>query len=72
MNWSKWIRQIHRWVSIIFVTIVIAIFIMLGVGSEPASWVYFVPLLPLALLVLTGLYMFLLPYVGRRRSGGAA
>jgi hypothetical protein len=72
LNWSKWIRQIHRWVSIIFVTIVIAIFVLLGVGSEPASWVYFVPLLPLALLVLTGLYLFLLPYAARSRGRGAA
>ena len=68
MNWNKWIRQGHRWLSIIFTTVVIAIFVTLGIGKQPAEWVYFVPLLPLALLMLTGLYMFALPYLARRRS----
>ena len=76
MNWNAWIRQIHRWVSIIFATVVLVIFVMLGVGKEPASWVYFVPLLPLALLLFTGLYLFVLPYAAgarsRRGAGGAA
>jgi hypothetical protein len=40
----------------------------LGTGREPASWVYFLPLIPLALLMLTGLYMFCLPYAARWRS----
>ena len=68
MNWNMWVRQIHRWLSIIFTAIVVAIFIALGVGKEPAQWVYFLPLLPLALLMLTGLYMFVLPYAARWRS----
>ncbi|WP_309083549.1 hypothetical protein [Chelativorans sp.] len=70
MNWSKWIRQIHRWVSIIFAALVAAIFIALGLGKEPAEWVYFLPLLPLFLLLLTGLYLFALPYMAGRRMGG--
>jgi hypothetical protein len=68
MNWSAWIRQIHRWVSIIFVAVVIGIFIALGVGEKPANCVYLSPLLPLALLALTGLYMFGLPYAAKWRS----
>ena len=68
MNWNAWIRQIHRWVSIIFVAVVMGIFITLGVGAKPANWVYLSPLLPLALLALTGLYMFVLPYAAKRRS----
>lgn len=67
MNWNMWVRQVHRWLSIIFAAVVILIFGMLGAGKEPAQWVYFVPLLPLALLMLTGLYLFALPYVARRR-----
>jgi ABC-type polysaccharide/polyol phosphate export permease len=70
LNWNMWVRQIHRWLSIIFTAVVAAIFITLGVGKEPAQWVYFLPLLPLALLMLTGLYMFALPYVARQRSNG--
>jgi ABC-type polysaccharide/polyol phosphate export permease len=72
LNWNTLIRQIHRWVSIIFVAVVIAIFIALGAGQEPAYWVYLTPLFPLALLMLTGLYLFFLPYVARRPTGGAA
>ncbi len=70
MNWSKWIRVAHRWVSVAFVAIVLAIFAMLGMGREPAQWIYFVPLAPLALLAISGLYMFFLPYVSKKRSVG--
>ena len=70
MNWSNWIRQVHRWLSIIFTAVVIAIFIILGLGKEPAYWVYFLPLPPLFLLMFTGLYMFVLPYVVKWRSAG--
>ena len=69
MNWNKWIRQVHRWLSMIFTTVVIGIFIILGAGKEPAYWVYFLPLFPLALLMLTGLYMFVLPSAAKWRSG---
>ena len=65
---SFWIRQLHRWISIVFTAIVIGIFAALGTGAQPASWVYFLPLLPLGILMLTGLYMFALPYVGKGRS----
>jgi ABC-type polysaccharide/polyol phosphate export permease len=64
-----WVRQIHRWMSIIFTAVVIAIFIALGAGKEPAHWVYFLPLFPLALLLPTDLYMFVLPYATEWRSG---
>jgi hypothetical protein len=63
MNWNAFIRQFHRWTSIVFTAIAAAIFVALGLGQEPAQWVYMVPLLPLALLVVTGLYMFALPYL---------
>ncbi len=68
MSWSIWIRQVHRWTSIVFSAAVVAIFAMLGAGIEPAQWVYFLPLPPLFLLMLTGLYMFVLPYAARRRG----
>ena len=68
MNWTIWIRQFHRWVSMLFTLVVIAIFAMLGLGRQPAEWVYFLPLGPLALLMVTGVYMFSLPYVARRRD----
>jgi hypothetical protein len=66
MNWNLLNRQTHRWVSIIFTAIVASIFISLGIGVKP-QWVYYMPLLPLAFLVLTGLYMFFYPYITTRR-----
>jgi hypothetical protein len=63
---SNTIRQTHRWISILFVAIVASIFAMQGFGVKPALWVYLSPLAPLALLALTGLYMFALPYMVRR------
>ncbi|HEY4942446.1 MAG TPA: hypothetical protein VII56_13545 [Rhizomicrobium sp.] len=74
MNWNDWIRQIHRWLSIVFTVVVGAIFVAKGAGKEPAYWVYLSPLPPLALLLFTGLYLFVLPYAvrwrGRRCTGG--
>ena len=67
MKWDNWIRQIHRWLSIVFTMIVAGIFIAQGLGEKPATWVYLSPLLPLALLLLSGLYLFVLPYTGRWR-----
>jgi hypothetical protein len=67
MNWNQWIRQIHRWLSIAFTVSVIVTFIALG-QKEPVVWVSYVPLAPLALLLLTGLYLFVLPYVTKWRS----
>ena len=73
MNWNSWIRQIHRWVSIAFTVTVIANFVALGAGSgTPPPWVTYSPLLPLALLLFSGLYMFVLPYAVRWRSGRRA
>lgn len=72
MSWTIMTRQIHRWTSIIFTAMVAVIFIGMGTGQEPASWVYFLPLPPLALLMLTGLYMFFLPYVSKRRRARTA
>ena len=67
MNWSKWIRQIHRWLSIAFTVAVIANIVALG-QEKQAVWVGLLALFPLALLLITGLYMFVLPYVTEWRS----
>jgi hypothetical protein len=69
MNWNKSLRQIHRWLSIVFTVTVIANFVALGAGKgQPPAWVTYSPLLPLALLLFTGLYLFALPYVTKWRS----
>jgi hypothetical protein len=61
------VRQSHRWLSIAFTMMAGAIFMALGLGQELAPWTYFLPLLPLALMTMTGLYMFFLPFAARRR-----
>jgi hypothetical protein len=68
LNWNKWLRQIHRWLSIAFTVTVIANFVAMGLGQSP-PWLVYSPLPPLAFLLFTGLYMFALPYTANWRSG---
>ena len=63
---SKFIRQFHRWTSVLFVLSVIATAIALA-RPEPIMWMSYVPLLPLALLSLTGIYMFFQTYAAKWR-----
>jgi hypothetical protein len=49
---------------------VIANLVALAQGGEaPPPWVTYSPLLPLAFLWFSGLYLFVLPYAARWRSG---
>ena len=70
MSFSKSIRQTHRWVSMAFTLTVIANFVAMSQGQPPA-WVTYSPLLPLALLLFSGLYLFVLPYRAKGRSAHA-
>lgn len=74
LNWNYWIRQFHRWVSVVFTVTVIANVIALsqGSGDMPPPWITYSPLLPLALLLFSGLYLFVLPYTAKWRSGRRA
>jgi len=68
---SKWMRQIHRWLSMFFIVCVLVnIIVNFIITSAPKQLVLGVglfTLLPLILLMLTGLYLFLLPYRSRSR-----
>ena len=73
MNWNSLIRQTHRWTSIVFTMTFVANIVAIATGEGmPPPWVTYSPLLPLALLLITGLYLFVLPYAakwhGDRRS----
>ena len=70
MSARNGIRQFHRWVSMAFTLTVIANFVAMGLskGAQPPAWITYAPLLPLALLLFTGLYMFILPYAARRHG----
>ena len=72
MNWNKWVRRIHRWLSIVF-TVAVIINIAAVVTGRYTTWVGLLAVFPLALLLFTGLYLFVLPYAatwrGVRRTG---
>lgn len=68
MNWSKWVRQAHRWLSIAFTLGFLVNLVVAVRGVEPAPWVYLLAVGPLFLLLPTGLYMFALPYMSRPRT----
>jgi hypothetical protein len=68
MNWNSWIRQTHRWLSMAFTVTVIANFVQIARGGgNPPNWVTYSPLVPLALLLFSGLYLFVLPYSAKWR-----
>ena len=66
MNWNKWIRQFHRWMSITFTLLVLANLAVMGQG-QIALVVGMLTLVPLFLLLFTGLYMFAQPYAAKWR-----
>jgi len=70
MHWNNLIRQTHRWVSVAFTVTVIAniVVMSMGKGEMPPPWIIYSPLLPLALLWLSGMYLFVLPYTTKWRG----
>jgi hypothetical protein len=69
LNWHNRVRQIHRWLSIAFTVAVIANVLAMTQQQQPALWVGLLALLPLLLLLLTGLYLFMLPHAAKWRNG---
>jgi hypothetical protein len=65
LNWNNTLRQLHRWLSIAF-TLGVITYVAVMSHTRPPAWLGVFPLLPLILLLVTGLYMFVLPYVMRR------
>jgi len=68
MSMNNFVRQFHRWMSVAFTLAVVVTTIALS-RENPVIWVSYVPLLPLALLFITGVYLFVLPYLAKRRAG---
>lgn len=64
---NKWIRQFHRWLSIIFTLTVLANLVALAMQKQ-STWVGLMALFPLILLMITGLYLFALPYLAKSRN----
>jgi hypothetical protein len=68
LNWNKWIRQIHRWLSMAF-TVAVIVNIVAIAAKKYTGGVGLLAVAPLALLLVTGLYLFVLPYAAKWRSG---
>ena len=68
MNWNNFVRQTHRWLSIAFTAAVI-VNVAAMLLEKQAVWVGLLALFPLILMLLTGLYLFVLPYAAKWRSG---
>ena len=67
MSTNAWVRQIHRWLSLAFTATVVANIVALVMKSQ-AVWIGLLAFVPLIPLLATGLYLFVLPYVARRRG----
>lgn len=75
MNWNQLIRQSHRWVSIAFtlgVMVNMAVMSQLKGDAQPPVWVGLLALVPLILLLVSGLYLFALPYAAKWRGSQRA
>ena len=68
MNWNKWIRQTHRWLSIAF-TVAIVVNGFTVVQGKYNSRLGLLAVFVLALQFFTGLYLFVLPYAAKWGSG---
>ena len=68
MNWNKWFRQSHRWLSVAFTVVVI----VNGVAVAQKKYTTrrgLVAVFVLALQFFTGLYLFVLPYAVKGLCG---
>jgi heme A synthase len=68
LNWNKWFRQTHRWLSVVF-TVAVIVNGVAVVQGKYNSRLGLMAVFPMALLLFTGLYLFVLPYAAKWRSG---
>lgn len=66
MTFNAWIRQIHRWLSIAF-TVGFLINAAAWTLAKPPTVLGLLVLIPLLLLLASGLYLFVLPYAAKWR-----
>ena len=68
LNWNKWFRQTHRWLSVAFTVVVIVNGVAVA-QKKYTTRLGLLAVLVLALQFLTGLYLFVLPYAAKWLSG---
>lgn len=71
MNWNKWMRQTHRWLSIAFTVVVIINGVAVAQGKY-TNRLGLLAVFALALLFFSGAYLFVLPYAAKWRSRRSA
>jgi heme A synthase len=69
VNWNKWFRQMHRWFSVLLTVVVIINGIAVALKKYTNS-LGLLAVFTLALLFLTGAYLFVLPYAAKWRRAG--
>jgi len=70
LNWNKWIRQTHRWLSMAF-TMAVIINIIAIAQKKYTNSVGLLAVAALALQFFTSMYLFVLPYATKWRSRGS-
>ena len=68
LSWNKWIRLTHDWLSMAF-TVAVIVNIAAVAQKKYNTSVGLWAVAPLAFLLFTGLYLFVLPYANKWRSG---
>ena len=68
MNWNKWVLQSHRWLSVAFTVVVIVNGVAVARGKY-TNQLGLMAVFALALQFFTGMYLFVLPYAVKWRSG---
>lgn len=66
MHWNRWIRQIHRWLSVAFTVVVIINGVAIA-EKKYTNTLGLTAVAALALLFLSGAYLFVLPYAAKWR-----
>ncbi len=51
-------RQGHRWLGMLFTLAVAANFIAMALVGTPPTWLTYLPLAPLTIMLPTGIYLF--------------
>jgi FtsH-binding integral membrane protein len=67
MNRNRWIRQVHRWLSVVL-TVAMIINVIAIAEKKYTNSLGLMAVAPFALLFLSGVYLFVLPYAAKWRS----
>lgn len=64
---NAFVRSSHRWLSVAFMAAVLVNITAQIMGIQ-AVWIGLLALFPLILMMISGMWLFVLPYMARRRA----